>query len=142
MFERVILRAKNGKFKGQELALENGADYILGRARECACVLDDPLYLVSRRHCRIKVHAPFVSVQDLGSRNGTLVNGTSIGCREKTKKFEEFLQEEYKEVPLEDGDTLDIAGYEFEVEFQPKLPCSDTEPRDQEKLWTSDCALC
>jgi pSer/pThr/pTyr-binding forkhead associated (FHA) protein len=142
MFERVILRAMTGKFKGQELALENGGDYILGRARECACVLDDPLHLVSRRHCRIKVHAPLVSVQDLGSRNGTLVNGTSIGCREKAKNFEEFLHAEYKEVPLEDGDTLDIAGYEFEVEFQPNLPCAGAESRDQEKLWTSDCAVC
>lgn len=142
MFERVVLLAMNGKNKGQELALENGGDYILGRARECTCVLNDPLFLVSRRHCRIKVHAPFVSVQDLGSRNGTLVNGTSIGCREKAKRFEEFLKEEYKEVPLEDGDTLDIAGYEFEVEFQPNLPFAGAEPRDLEKAWNSDCAMC
>lgn len=142
MFNRVILRARNGKLKGKEFVLENEADYILGRSRDCSYVLDDPLSLVSRRHCRIKVNAPFVRVQDLGSRNGTQVNGTSIGRREKGQWFEEFLDEEYAEHPLDDGDTLGIAGYEFQVEFEPATPCAAAEPRDQQKLWSCDCASC
>jgi hypothetical protein len=48
--------------KGQEFVLDNESDYTLGRARECSCVLDDPLYVVARRHCRIKVHAPSVCI--------------------------------------------------------------------------------
>jgi hypothetical protein len=43
MFERIILHALNGNRKGQEFVLENEADYVLGRARDCSCVLDDPL---------------------------------------------------------------------------------------------------
>jgi pSer/pThr/pTyr-binding forkhead associated (FHA) protein len=142
MFERVILRATNGEWKGQEFVLENEADYILGRSRDCSCVLDDPLRLVSRRHCRIKVHAPFVRIQDLGSRNGTQVNGTRIDCREKGQLFEEFLQQASAEHPLDDGDTLQIAGYEFQVEFEPAPPCAAAEPRDEEKLWSCNCASC
>ena len=142
MFERVILRATNGEWKGQEFVLENEADYILGRSRDCSCVLDDPLRLVSRRHCRIKVHAPFVRIQDLGSRNGTRVNGVSIGRREKDQLFADFLQEGHTEHPLDDGDTLQIADYEFQVEFEPASPCAAAEPRDQERLWTCDCASC
>jgi pSer/pThr/pTyr-binding forkhead associated (FHA) protein len=142
MFERIILQATNGERKGQEFVLENEADYILGRSRDCSCVLDDPLCFVSRRHCRIEVHAPFVRIQDLGSRNGTRVNGTSIGCRKKGQMFEDFLHEGYAEHPLDDGDTLEIAGYEFQVEFDPPAPCAAAEARDQEKLWSCDCASC
>lgn len=142
MFERIILRATNGKFKGQEFVLDNETDYILGRARDCSCVLDDPLCLVSRRHCRIEVHAPFVRVQDLGSRNGTRVNDASIGPREPGSLFEDFSQEGHVEHPLCDGDILQIAVYEFQVEFEPTLPCAAAEPRDQERLWSCDCASC
>ncbi len=142
MFEHVILRAINGNQKGREFVLDDEGDYTLGRARACSCVLDDPLSLVSRRHCRIKVHAPSVCVQDLGSRNGTQVNGTSIGCPGKKSLFEEIPQEPYAEHPLEDGDTLRIAGYEFEVEFESAPPCTEAEPRDQEQLWSCNCASC
>jgi pSer/pThr/pTyr-binding forkhead associated (FHA) protein len=142
MFERIILRATNGKLKGQEFVLENEADYILGRSRDCSCVLDDPLCLVSRRHCRIKVHAPFVHIQDLSSRNGTRVNGASIGPREQEPLFEDFPQEGHAEHSLDDGDTLQIAGYEFQLEFELAPPCSASEPRDQERLWSCDCASC
>jgi pSer/pThr/pTyr-binding forkhead associated (FHA) protein len=142
MFERIILRALNGQKKGQKLVLENEADYILGRSGDCSCVLDDPLCLVSRRHCRIEVHAPFVRIQDLGSRNGTQVNGVSIGRREKGQLFEECLHEGFEEHTLDDGDTLHIAGYEFQVEFEPTPPCSAAEPRDPEKLWSCNCVSC
>lgn len=142
MFNRVILRATNGKHKGQEFVLENEGEYTLGRSKDCSLVVDDPLCLVSRRHCRIEVHTPFVRVQDLGSRNGTQVNGTNIGRREKGPLFEEFLHKEYAEHPLDDGDTLDIAGYDFQVEFEPKIPCGASETRDQDKLWSCNCASC
>ena len=142
MFERIILRATNGKLKGQEFVLENETEYTLGRARDCSCVLDDPLCLVSRRHCRIKVHAPFVRIQDLGSRNGTRVNDTSIGHHVQGPLFEDFPQEGRAEHPLVDGDILHIAGYEFQVEFEPAPPCAASEPRNQERLWSCDCASC
>ena len=142
MIEHVILRATNGKQKGQEFILDNEGDYTLGRAKECSCVLNDPLYLVSRRHCRIKVHGPSVCVQDLSSRNGTQVNGMSIGRRDRRPLFEEVPQEPYAKHPLEDGDTLRIAGYEFQVEFEPAPPCAEPEPRDQEQLWSCHCTAC
>jgi pSer/pThr/pTyr-binding forkhead associated (FHA) protein len=70
------------------------------------------------------------------------VNGTSIGRREKRQWFEECLDENHAEHPLDDGDTLQIAGYEFQVIFEPAPPCAAAEPRDQEKLWSCDCASC
>jgi predicted component of type VI protein secretion system len=51
-------------------------EFAIGRSTECQLSLDDPL--VSRRHAVIKIKRDAVSVQDLGSRNGVLVNGVKI----------------------------------------------------------------
>jgi pSer/pThr/pTyr-binding forkhead associated (FHA) protein len=141
MFERVILQATNGEWKSRTFVLENETDYILGRSGDCSCVLDDPLCLVSRRHCRIEVHAPCVRIQDLGSRNGTQVNGVSIGRGGTGTLFEELLHEGYAVHPLHDGDTLQVAGYEFQVEFEP-APYAEAEPCDQEQLWSCNYEAC
>ena len=129
MFNRVILRATNGELKGRDFVLENEADYTLGRSRDCSCVVNDPLCLVSRRHCRIAVHAPFVNIMDLGSRNGTQVNGKSIGQRKKGSFFADSPPGSCHEHFLKDGDILDIAGYEFEVELEsaPAAPAGTWE---------------
>jgi hypothetical protein len=49
---------------------------VVGRAPACDVVLDSPE--VSRNHCRIEALNGAVLVTDLGSRNGTFVNGTRI----------------------------------------------------------------
>jgi pSer/pThr/pTyr-binding forkhead associated (FHA) protein len=139
MFNRIILRGTSGVLKGRRFVLEDGADYTLGRARDCSCVLEDPFRLISRRHCRIEVHAPSVRIQDLSSRNGTLVNGVNIGHREQPPACEPLPQDGNEEHPLGDGDRVRIAGYEFQVEFDPPPPCAAAEARDQNKLWACDC---
>ncbi|MBI5536224.1 MAG: FHA domain-containing protein [Deltaproteobacteria bacterium] len=50
--------------------------FVIGRSTECQLSLDDPL--VSRKHALLVVADSNVEVQDLGSRNGVLVNGTKI----------------------------------------------------------------
>ena len=50
---------------------------VIGKDDEvCDLRLDDPH--VSREHCRIQVTDQGVRVEDLGSRNGTIINGTPI----------------------------------------------------------------
>src|SRR3954469_6657995 len=51
-------------------------EFVVGRSTDCQLSLDDPL--VSRRHAVLRVGRDVVTVQDLGSRNGVLVNGTKI----------------------------------------------------------------
>jgi pSer/pThr/pTyr-binding forkhead associated (FHA) protein len=143
MFDRIILSATNGESKGMTFVLENERDYILGRDADCSFVIADPFRLVSRRHCRIEVHAPFVLIQDLGSRNGTQINGRSIGRQRKRQLlFEDALPEVYGEHPLEDGDILQLAGYDFRVEFDPPSPSTATEIYDREHLGSGICAAC
>jgi hypothetical protein len=48
----------------------------LGRSRDCDCVLDEPS--VSRRHAELRREAGRWLLRDLGSRNGTRVNGVRL----------------------------------------------------------------
>jgi len=49
---------------------------IVGRGEGCQLVLDDPL--ISRRHACFVVDEREITVKDLGSTNGVLVNGTRV----------------------------------------------------------------
>ena len=60
------------------LALPSASDrqIVLGRARECDCVLAEPS--VSRRHAELRRDGDRWLLRDLGSRNGTRVNGVRV----------------------------------------------------------------
>src|SRR5271163_3418191 len=60
---------------GAEVVLGEG-EHVLGRSSECAVCVDDPL--ASRRHAAITVSTESVTIHDLGSRNGVVVNGDEI----------------------------------------------------------------
>lgn len=142
MFERVILHATVGELKGQDFVLENETDCILGRSRECSHRLPDTFHMVSRRHCRIRVSAPFVRIQDLGSLNGTYVNGVNIGQRGKTQAFEAVPPAEPAEYFLENGDELRIGLHAFRVKLVPSTPWAEAKARDPEQLGSGCCPVC
>jgi FHA domain/Domain of unknown function (DUF1707) len=59
------------------LALPAGDRHVvLGRSRDCDCVLADPS--VSRRHAELRRDGARWLLRDLGSRNGTRVNGARL----------------------------------------------------------------
>jgi hypothetical protein len=61
---------------GHELALDQGV-VVLGRSSGCDIVVDDPN--VSRRHAEVRRLGEGYSLVDLGSTNGTEVNGQRVG---------------------------------------------------------------
>jgi pSer/pThr/pTyr-binding forkhead associated (FHA) protein len=73
----------SGPLAGHVYECREPAVYVLGRAEECYPRLpsDAEHQDVSRRHCLLSVNPPEVWVQDLGSKNGTHVNGEKIGQR-------------------------------------------------------------
>ena len=71
----------------REIDLREGEN-LIGRERGAVAWLDSAS--VSRRHARIVVEAGAATIEDLGSRNGTLVNGRPAAGR----------------VPLADGDEI------------------------------------
>ncbi|HET9931048.1 MAG TPA: FHA domain-containing protein [Polyangiaceae bacterium] len=72
---------------------------LLGRSPYCTIVLDDPR--VSRQHAAIRMTAEGLSIQDLGSRNGTLVNGQKLRGS----------------LVLQAGDVVQLGAQEIEIEL-------------------------
>ena len=62
-------------WRDREIALRDGEN-ILGREREAAAWID--VHSVSRHHARIVVSGDADRVEDLGSKNGTFLNGKSV----------------------------------------------------------------
>jgi hypothetical protein len=63
------------RFLLQEIDVPQG-ETLIGRSTACHVTLEDPL--VSRTHARITIDGESATVEDLGSRNGLLVNGARI----------------------------------------------------------------
>lgn len=71
----------------------------IGRRQDCDFCI--PLMVVSRRHCEINLDFGKITVRDLKSRNGTLVNGQPI-----------------EEAQVKAGDVLKIGPVEFVIQVE------------------------
>ena len=92
----VVLKVLEGAKHGAKIAVKK-SEFTIGRAQECSLCAGSTA--VSRKHCLITRDENRVTVQDLGSRNGTLING------EKTEGA----------VELKSGDELTVGPLKFLV---------------------------
>ncbi len=98
------LRIVNGPLAGQVIVL-TGKQFLVGRERDCHLRPDSEL--VSRHHCVLRRDEFTLRVRDLGSRNGTYVNGQRI----------------QGEVVLGHDDTLFIGDLTLRVSMEmPQIP--------------------
>jgi len=84
------------RYLGHNLEVPDG-QFVIGRSSRCQLSIDDPL--ISRRHAVLVVTGEQAVVEDLGSRNGVLVNGTRV---EKVQQ-------------LVDGDTITVGGQNMTI---------------------------
>ena len=85
-----------GKPEGKEIPI-TVPRFIVGRSNDCH--LRPNSELISRHHCQIAVNGEQVSIMDLGSSNGTIVNGERI----------------IEEVPINDGDMVQVGPLGFQI---------------------------
>ena len=70
------LKFISGKYQGGEFPLRAEKQIVIGRSSELDMVLVEDM--VSRKHAKIMTYDQGVSIQDLGSTNGTFVNGERV----------------------------------------------------------------
>ncbi len=85
-----ILVVQEGQLAGKRWPL-NKKEFVVGRGEDCDIVLPDRQ--VSRRHLRVLHDEGGYSVEDLGSKNGTYVNGAPVRAS----------------MQLQDGDEIQVA---------------------------------
>ena len=99
----LVLFKKNGTTKSFPLP---SAVTVIGRRQDCDLCI--PLMIISRKHCELNQDQGQLTIRDLGSRNGTLVNGLQI-----------------ENSPLDAGDRINIGPLTFAVQIDG-VPANDS----------------
>jgi serine phosphatase RsbU (regulator of sigma subunit)/pSer/pThr/pTyr-binding forkhead associated (FHA) protein len=103
----------------------DGETTIIGRQGECAVCLDDPA--VSRKHAKLIRRGDGYYIEDLGSSNGTYINGIRVEGSQL----------------LTETDTLQIGPYVLALRLAPEIEPQQTDPvvRSQVPALSSNSSL-
>lgn len=120
------LVAVGGKLRGQEFILEEGEN-IIGRSNETSIQLS--IDGISKKHLKITVNSQTAFIEDMGSSNGTLVNGRMV-----------------KSVTAKDGDKIALPGlilqlvyvFEKKIIIKKKIGKEDSEESAYDDLDVSE----
>jgi predicted component of type VI protein secretion system len=107
---KLTLNILTGKHKGKSMTLP-GEVVVVGRDPEADIRVNSTE--VSRLHCELHIRGERVIVKDLGSRNGTFINGEAI----------------FSEAELHPGDTLHVGAMVFELPGKKKTPSGEPRPK-------------
>lgn len=117
---QVLLRIANGKSNVRKVRLHS--DTTIGRSPECQ--LKVASNQISRRHCQIVIRETLVAIKDLGSANGTFVNGRKVPAE--------------VEIPLTPGTRVMLGPLHFTVEYElPGVPVSTPVVTEMEVVTTA-----
>jgi eukaryotic-like serine/threonine-protein kinase len=117
MSPRVKLTVKDRLLPAREFVFGNRATCTVGRAHDCYLQLPSDLLHsdISRHHCQLDIDPPAVRVRDLGSRNGTYINGRKIGQRVRGTDPEGPAPIDPTEYAVSSGDTIQLGETKLEV---------------------------
>jgi pSer/pThr/pTyr-binding forkhead associated (FHA) protein len=85
---RAKLSIARGSNKGKEFEI-TGSQFVIGRA--AGCNLRPQSDGISRQHCAVLNKGSRITIKDLGSRNGTVLNGEKLSAEEELKTGDELV---------------------------------------------------
>ncbi len=109
---KITLDVVKGQLGATQFNFDERTVFIIGKTEDCHLRVpnDEKYRMISRRHCLLDIHPPYIRVRDLGSLDGTYVNDSLIGRREKHQTPEEGARADFKEHDLKEGDELRLGG--------------------------------
>ncbi len=125
---RVTLRVIAGPYNGREFTFDQHDTFLIGRSESAHLPLPGDKFF-SRHHCLLEIAPPRCFLRDLGSTNGTFVNGKRV-----------------PEAFLNSGDRIQGGQTVLEVDVQVEQPVivdgSETPTISQPSLIFIECANC
>ncbi|WP_353929655.1 protein kinase [Okeanomitos corallinicola TIOX110] len=116
MSSKIILTITQGKLSGKQYNFDSRSTCIIGRNHDCNLQLANEVDMtISRYHCLLDINPPDIRVRDLGSLNGTFVNGKKIGQRKPNQTAQEGLKLNFPEYDLQDGDEIKLGDILFKI---------------------------
>ena len=113
----VSLSVTRGPAKEKVFTFTDHDTFLFGRMEDChACFPDDKL--VSRHHFILEACPPKASLRDLGSLNGTYVNGKKWGGRKSGESPEEGAKHQYPIIELQNGDKITVGQTDLSVTIE------------------------
>jgi hypothetical protein len=146
MSASIKLKVEQGPMEGKDFSFMEHDTFIFGRMPDLhACLPDDEQ--VSRHHFFMEASPPHARIRDLGSLNGTYVNGKKIGGRKKMETPEEGAKTVHPHVDLKDGDKIKVGQTMLLVQVHVPVACSrcDCEIPDNQKkqlAWLGNLFMC
>jgi pSer/pThr/pTyr-binding forkhead associated (FHA) protein len=125
---RVTLRVLAGPYSGREFSFDQHDTFLIGRADTAHLYLPEDRFF-SRHHCLLEIAPPRCFLRDLGSTNGTFVNGQRV-----------------PEAFLTSGDRIQGGETVLEVEVQSDQPVTvnsfEAPTLSRPTVVTVECANC
>jgi len=111
MVATIRLTVITGPHKNQRFCFRGPTQCTLGRASDCFVRLagDGRDQLISRHHCEIHVDPPCVRIADLGSSNGTYLNGRKVSELEQSV-IDVLTGDGVDAASVSDGDVITVGG--------------------------------
>jgi hypothetical protein len=143
----VTLRVTAGPLSGRSFTFDAHDTFLFGRSPDCHAELAESDTTASRHHFLLEVNPPSARLRDLGSLNGTHVNGVRFGGRRRNQGPQEAPVTGQAEIDLQDGDHIRVGHTEFRVAVDAPAACCecgrDIPPADREaSSWVAGTFLC
>ena len=113
----VTLSVTKGPAKGKVFTFTEHDTFLFGRVPDCHATFPNDTQ-VSRHHFILEACPPKASLRDLGSLNGTYVNGKKWGGRKKDETPEEGAKHQFPVVDLKDGDKITVGQTDLSVTIE------------------------